>query len=260
MKTKDGKIEDDPRLIANIWKDYYHDILNGKEETHTNQTEDTLTEEEENEVKCPTETEVQEEIRSLRNNKAPGLAAWMGLVKVPTMADCWSTDPLLNFRFPRSVFSRNPFEILRRTIHFADNNQAIAGDKLLKNYKDLYATEEYAQATHIISKCMQAKKMPNVTPEDIVTFVTQDIIGVGRTLVTDNWCTSLPLAKRMLDSDTHLIGTIRKNRKGLPKDVDKKLKKEEVAAMENKDGITVLKWKDQRDVYLYCLQSMMMKW
>ncbi|KAK9737002.1 hypothetical protein QE152_g11075 [Popillia japonica] len=70
-KVTKQTIEDDPRLIANIWKDYYHDILNGKEETHTNQTEDTLTEEEENEVKCPTETEVQEEIRSLRNNKAP---------------------------------------------------------------------------------------------------------------------------------------------------------------------------------------------
>ncbi|CAH1955584.1 unnamed protein product [Acanthoscelides obtectus] len=53
----------------------------------------------------------------------------------------------------------------------------------------------------------------------------------------------------MLDSNTHLIGTIRKNRKGLPKEVvDKKLKKGEVAAMENKDGITLLKWKDQRDV------------
>ncbi|CAH1968772.1 unnamed protein product [Acanthoscelides obtectus] len=53
----------------------------------------------------------------------------------------------------------------------------------------------------------------------------------------------------MLDSNTHLIDTIRKNRKGLPKEVvDKKLKKGEVAAMENKDGITLLKWKDQRDV------------
>ncbi|CAH1985485.1 unnamed protein product [Acanthoscelides obtectus] len=53
----------------------------------------------------------------------------------------------------------------------------------------------------------------------------------------------------MLDSNTHLIGTIRKNRKGLPKKVvDKKLKKGEVAGMESKDGITLLKWKDQRDV------------
>ncbi|CAH1991605.1 unnamed protein product [Acanthoscelides obtectus] len=82
-----------------------------------------------------------------------GLVAWMGMVKAPTLADYWSTDPLFNFSFPRSVFSRNRFEILLRTIHFADNNQAIAGDKLaeikplldkpLKNYKDLYTPEEY---------------------------------------------------------------------------------------------------------------------
>ncbi|KAK9731086.1 Transposase IS4 [Popillia japonica] len=138
-----------------------------------------------------------------------GLVAWMGLVKVPTLADYWSTDPLLNFSFSRSVFSCTGY-----TYNII-----------------IYAGKENGE---------------RVTPEDIVTFLTQDIIGVGRTLVTDNWYTSLPLAKRMLDSDTHLIGTIRKNRKGLPKEVvDRKPKKGEVAAMENKDGITVLKWKDQ---------------
>lgn len=69
MKTEDGKIEHD--WIANIWKAYYHQVLNEKEDIHT-KAEDTLTEEEENEVKCSLETEVQEEIRNLRNNKAPG--------------------------------------------------------------------------------------------------------------------------------------------------------------------------------------------
>lgn len=226
------------------------------------------------------------------------LVAWMGIVKAPTLADYWSTDPLFNFSFPRSVFSRNRFEILLRTVHFADNNQAMAGDKLakikplldklLKNYKDLYTPEEYVCVDETmlpyrgrlsIKQYIKSKRHKygiklfklcsgtgytynikiyagkengeRVTPEAIVTFLTQDITGVGRTLVTDNWYTSLPLAKRMLDSHTHLIGTIRKNRKGLPKEVvNKKLQKGEVVAMENKDGITVLKWKDQRDVLI----------
>ncbi|CAH2013564.1 unnamed protein product [Acanthoscelides obtectus] len=159
-------------------------------------------------------------------------------------------------------------------------------DKLLKNYKDLYTPEEYVCVDETmlpyrgrlsIKQYIKSKRHKygiklfklcsgtgytynikiyagkesgeRITPEGIVTFLTQDIIGLGRTLVTDNWYTSLPLAKRMLDSNTHLIDTIRKNRKGLPKEVvDKKLKKGEVAAMENKDGITLLKWKDQRDV------------
>lgn len=55
----------------------------------------------------------------------------MGIVKMPTLAG-WSTDPLLNINFPRSVMSRNRFEILLRTMHFADNNQAIMRDKLTK--------------------------------------------------------------------------------------------------------------------------------
>ncbi|KAJ8912401.1 hypothetical protein NQ315_013467 [Exocentrus adspersus] len=81
-----------------------------------------------------------------------GLVAWMGIVKMPALADYWSKDSLLNINFPRSVMSRNRFEILLRTIHFADNNQATPGDKLskikplvdklIKNYKDLYTPEE----------------------------------------------------------------------------------------------------------------------
>ncbi|KAK9745072.1 hypothetical protein QE152_g7233 [Popillia japonica] len=63
-----GKIEDDPRLIANIWKDYYHEILNGKEEIHTNEPDDTLTEEEEIEVKCPTDDTLTEEEEITRLN------------------------------------------------------------------------------------------------------------------------------------------------------------------------------------------------
>ncbi|KAJ8728606.1 hypothetical protein PYW07_006302 [Mythimna separata] len=47
----------------------------------------------------------------------------------------------------------------------------------------------------------------------------------------------------------HLVGTVRKNRKGLPKEViDAKLKRGEYKAAESNDGITCLKWKDKRDV------------
>lgn len=81
------------------------------------------------------------------------LVAWMGIVKIPSLADYWSTHPLLNINFPRSVMSRNRFEILLRTIHFADNNQATVGDKLskikplldklLKFFKELVTPDEY---------------------------------------------------------------------------------------------------------------------
>lgn len=47
----------------------------------------------------------------------------------------------------------------------------------------------------------------------------------------------------------HFIGTLRKNRKHFPKViVSTKLKKDQF--IESDDGITVLRWKDKRDVLL----------
>ncbi|KAI5632386.1 transposase IS4 domain-containing protein [Phthorimaea operculella] len=72
-----------------------------------------------------------------------------------------------------------------------------------------------------------------------------------RTVATDNWYSSLELAYELLKKETHLIGTLRKNRRGLPKTVTgKKLKPREFVAQQNEDGITVLKWKDKRDVLM----------
>lgn len=77
------------------------------------------------------------------------------------------------------------------------------------------------------------------------------ILNKGHTLATDNWYTSLELAYNLLEYQTHLIGTIRKNRKGLPNSVvEAKLQKGDFIAMENEDGITILKWKDKRDVMM----------
>lgn len=91
----------------------------------------------------------------------------------------------------------------------------------------------------------------NTTPTNVVMALCENIFDKGHTLATDNWYTSLQLAYRLLEKQTHLIGTLRKNRRGLPKAVvDSKLQKGETMAMENKDGVTVLKWKDKRDVLM----------
>lgn len=84
---------------------------------------------------------------------------------------------------------------------------------------------------------------------DVVMKLCQPYLGVGRSVVTDKFYTSVELAKKLLEKNTHLIGTLRKNRKGLPKKViQQKLQKGEMIALENDDGILVLKWKDKRDV------------
>lgn len=79
----------------------------------------------------------------------------------------------------------------------------------------------------------------------------KDIFGKGHTVCTDNWYTSVDLARQLIARNTHLIGTMRSNRRGIPKDlVAKKLKRNEYIAKESLDGLTVLKWKDKRDVLL----------
>ncbi|EPB69401.1 transposase, IS4 family [Ancylostoma ceylanicum] len=87
--------------------------------------------------------------------------------------------------------------------------------------------------------------------EDVVLKLMENLLGKGRTLYTDNWYTSLPLARSLLRNQTNLVGTCRKNRTGLPKDVTvAKLKKHEHVAAQSGDGILVMKWRDKRDVMM----------
>ncbi|KAJ8893069.1 hypothetical protein PR048_005651 [Dryococelus australis] len=82
------------------------------------------------------------------------------------------------------------------------------------------------------------KEKGGPVPTEIVKEISENLLDKGRTIVTDNCCTSVDLAKSLLARKTHFLGTVRKNRRDLPKGSPK----------ENNDGILVLKWKDKRDV------------
>lgn len=91
----------------------------------------------------------------------------------------------------------------------------------------------------------------NTTPMNVVMELCSGLWNKGHTLYTDNWYTSVDLARKLLDNETHLVGTLRKNRKHIPKTVvSSKLKKGQYIARESPDGITVMKWKDKRDVLI----------
>ncbi|XP_037866663.1 piggyBac transposable element-derived protein 4 [Bombyx mori] len=91
----------------------------------------------------------------------------------------------------------------------------------------------------------------NTTPKNVVMSICKEILDLGHTVATNNSYTSLDLAHELLDRNTHLLGTLRKNSKGLPKQViDAKLKQGESVEMENERGITVLHWKDERSVLM----------
>lgn len=85
--------------------------------------------------------------------------------------------------------------------------------------------------------------------ERIVLLLADNLLGKGRTIYTDNFYTSMSLAHSLLNKSTHLVGTLRANRKLNPKHViEKKLKVGETIASESNTGVIVQKWKDKRDV------------
>nr|CAI5842340.1 unnamed protein product [Callosobruchus analis] len=71
----------------------------------------------------------------------------------------------------------------------------------------------------------------------VVLELLETNLDKGLTLYTDNWYTSMELATKLRATNTHLVGTVRKNRKGLLLDVvNAKLKRGEIFGQE-KNGI-----------------------
>lgn len=84
----------------------------------------------------------------------------------------------------------------------------------------------------------------------VVTKLAERYFGKGHTLYLDNYYNSVKLAEFLYENKTHVVGTLRKNRKGNPKVViDYKLRKGE-KTFRKKKNLMVLKWKDKRDVLM----------
>ena len=120
------------------------------------------------------------------------------------------------------------------------------GIKVFKLCANNYYTLKYK-----VYKGKEQKSVKKSASSDIVMELMENYLDCGRTLICDNWYTSVDLAEKLLQRDTHLLGTLRKNRKRNPKIVtQKKLKKGEYIGRQNTNNITVMKWKDKRDVLM----------
>lgn len=84
----------------------------------------------------------------------------------------------------------------------------------------------------------------------IVQHLASHILNKGYTLFIDNWYSSPNIFEYLLENDTNVIGTVKCNRKNMPKDLPTlKLKKGEFAARSS-HGLLALKWIDRKDVYM----------
>lgn len=88
-------------------------------------------------------------------------------------------------------------------------------------------------------------------PTKVVLQLMENLLKSGRTLYTDNYYTSMDLTHKLLEKQTHLVGTLRANRKlNCKVVVEKQLTKGQVIAKESNTGVVQMKWRDKRDVLL----------
>ena len=87
--------------------------------------------------------------------------------------------------------------------------------------------------------------------ESKVIQLANDLLGCGRTIFGDNFYSSVPLVQHLLEKKTYYCGTLRKDRKFVPKDVTgAKLKRGNMVSKRNSNKIKVYNWKDKRNVYM----------
>ncbi|XP_008188519.1 piggyBac transposable element-derived protein 4-like [Acyrthosiphon pisum] len=203
-----------------------------------------------------------------------GLLIWMGLVEMPNLGSYWSTKHRYKNYVAQKTMSRNRFELLLRFWHFSDNKKAPEGDRevlavdetmvpfrgrlLFRQYIPgkahkygvklfklcgtngyTYNVQVYGGKSQVDGKGLGCR---------VVLDLSRRYLNMGRTMVTDNFYTSITLANELLSYDTHLVGTLRSNRVKLPEITKKKLSPGEIIGKENSDGIIVAKWRDKRDV------------
>lgn len=61
---------------------------------------------------------------------------------------------------------------------------------------------------------------------NIVLKLIEPYLNFGRTIYVDNWYSSVKLAEKLIKENTHIVGTLRANRKNNPENVvTKKLKR-----------------------------------
>nr|CAI5838222.1 unnamed protein product [Callosobruchus analis] len=82
----------------------------------------------------------------------------------------------------------------------------------------------------------------------VVKQLLQDYLGKGYILYVDNFYTSVSLAEYLLSEMTGMVGTLRANRRGTPKNLMNAKLKEGEAIWKRKGGVVVSKWKDKREV------------
>ena len=97
--------------------------------------------------------------------------------------------------------------------------------------------------------CHKDYEKYGLSTKSVLTLL-HDLKGKGYCLATDNYYTSPELAEFLIKNKTDICGTMKKNRKGLPKALKtSNIKKGEIIGFQ-KGKMCAMKWKDKKELFM----------
>ena len=228
----------------------------------------------------------------------------MGIKKLPSYKDYWSSDPALRDVYISSIMSRNRFSWLLNHIQLNDNDkQPKKGDNnfdklykirpLLVSLNDTFCNSYKPSCFQSVDESMikfkgrsslkqympqkpikrgykvwvranengyisqfevYSGKVGTTTEKNlgarVVKTMTAILNGKNHRVFFDNYFSSLPLMRHLLQHQVYACGTVRQGRVGLPKDFtsDKNMERGEFQFRCSRDGLVVLLWKDKKPI------------
>ena len=227
----------------------------------------------------------------------------MGIDRRPKISMYWSRDFLVNMPSFSALMPRDRFLLIRRFLHFVDNNdyeRGVSGklfkikpvieyfqntfkrlfqpgrffavDESLLLWKGRLSWKQYipnkrsrfgiksfelcdSNTSYLWNFIIYSGRETDLDADrthaqgtKVVMRLANDLLGVGRCCVTDNFYSSPELFSLPQDNNTDAFGTCRLNRKGMSSVLTRsKLKKGDVVA-KCKGRLLAVRWKDKRDV------------
>lgn len=91
-----------------------------------------------------------------------GLIILMGIVKLPKISDYWPKDPVLGQNFPRTIMSRNRFDLLLQMLHFSQQDEENKSNRLHRIEKLLEVVNRNFQKNYSPSEeiCIDESVVP----------------------------------------------------------------------------------------------------
>ncbi|KAJ8949423.1 hypothetical protein NQ318_007523, partial [Aromia moschata] len=159
-----------------------------------------------------------------------GINLLMGVKKLPSYRDFWSSNFALRDQFISSCMSRDRFGWLLTHLHLNDNSVEPKKDDA--NYDKLYKRNLGAR---------------------VIKDLTRDLVGKCYEVYFDNYFNSVQL-QRFAQGENLCVWNSSKDREGVPADLkttNKKMKRGDSCWKINEDGVLALQWMDKKPILFF---------